>query len=241
MRKFIDSVRTHVRALDALKQPVTYWDTILIYLLSDKLDYAIRKDWELEIGKGAAEVMPSLEALLEFLTSRAYTLELVEESRSKQDNTRFIAKKPAKQVNVAAITQSHCTYCEGPHHISRCEGFQKLSVIQKKEEVKKRQLCLNCLRKGHYVTSSTSRICFKKHNTMLHMDKKEQAKSTDTTSKVTAIVTNTKESNAINLVEESKQDTNSTELADNSKSHDTYSIRGIYSFYSNGQNLRDGQ
>lgn len=35
LRNFMDSARTHTRALEALKQPVLQWDTILIYLLSD--------------------------------------------------------------------------------------------------------------------------------------------------------------------------------------------------------------
>lgn len=44
LRTFIDSIRTHVRALEALKQPIAHWGTILIYLLSDKLDYITRRD-----------------------------------------------------------------------------------------------------------------------------------------------------------------------------------------------------
>jgi len=44
LRNFIDSVRTHIRALEALKEPVTQWNTLLIYLLSEKLDFTTRKD-----------------------------------------------------------------------------------------------------------------------------------------------------------------------------------------------------
>jgi len=95
--------------------------------------------------------MPSLEALLDFLTSRAHTLELIEGSWNKIKNTRSVVKKIDKRVNVAAITPSLCAYCESSHHIAKCEKFQGLTVSERWEEAKKRQLCFNCLRKGHYI------------------------------------------------------------------------------------------
>lgn len=98
--------------------------------------------------------MPSLEALLEFLTNRAHTLELIEGSaKIKQDTKSIAIKKSSKKVNVAAIQQSQCVYCDSLHHVSSCEQFQRLSVPEKREEIKRRQLCLNCLRKGHYMHS----------------------------------------------------------------------------------------
>lgn len=87
LRNFIDSVRTHYRALEMLRQPVTQWDTLLIYLLSDKLDYNTRKDWELEVAKTDSENMPSLKSLLKFLTNRAHTLELIEGTKNKLEIT----------------------------------------------------------------------------------------------------------------------------------------------------------
>ncbi|KYN02007.1 hypothetical protein ALC62_07184 [Cyphomyrmex costatus] len=185
LRTYIDSIRTHVRALEALKQPIAHWDTILIYLLSDKLDYTTRKDWELEIGKRDTDSMPSLEALLEFLTTRAHTLELVEGSKNKQEHAKYNAlKKAGKKVNVAAIPQAACVICEGQHHVSKCEKLQKMSVPERREEVKKRQLCFNCLRKGHYIqacTASTCKVCSRKHNTILHMETGEQIENKNTT------------------------------------------------------------
>lgn len=86
--------------------------------------------------------------MLKFLTNRVHILELVEGSRNKQNHTTAF-KKASKKVNVAVILQSQCVYCEGSHHVSRCEKFQKL--LEKREEVKKRQLCFKFLRKGHYI------------------------------------------------------------------------------------------
>lgn len=44
LRTFTDEMRTNLRALEALGEEVDRWDTILIYLMSGKLDYATRKD-----------------------------------------------------------------------------------------------------------------------------------------------------------------------------------------------------
>ncbi|XP_025996398.1 uncharacterized protein LOC113005278 [Solenopsis invicta] len=152
------SVRTHIRALETLRQPVTQWDTLLIYLLSDKLDYNTRKDWELEVAKTDSENMPSLESLLEFLTNRAHTLELIEGTKNKLEIT---SKKPVKRVNVAAITS--------------------------KKEKRFKKDSFNCLRKGHYIqacTASTCKLCSKKHNTMLHMDREDHPDNKSTKSQL---------------------------------------------------------
>jgi len=57
-------------------------------LLSKKLDFTTRKDWELEVAKADSESMPSLEALLEFLANRSHTLELVEGTKNKLEHVR---------------------------------------------------------------------------------------------------------------------------------------------------------
>ncbi|XP_012214797.2 uncharacterized protein [Linepithema humile] len=158
--------------------------------------------------------MPSLEALLDFLTNRAHTLELVEGSKGKTDNAKSTGKKIGKSVYVAALAQSACVYCESSHHIAKCEKFQELSASKKWEEVKKRQLCLNCLRKGHYVqacTASACKICSKKHNTMLHSDKEKQNKNKNTLSKSKTVMTSTTESGNIDLISESKQSADSSQ------------------------------
>ncbi|KYN22031.1 hypothetical protein ALC57_05586 [Trachymyrmex cornetzi] len=177
LRSFIDAVRTHVRALEVLKQPVTHWDTILIYLLIDKLDYATRKDWEFEVRKNAPDTMPTLETFMEYLADRAHTLELVEGTKSKTEQVKsMMQKNSTKKVTMAAVPKFKCVYCNDSHHISKCDRFKALSVSDKLAEVRKRQLCINCMRKGHFkqaCMTSSCRLCSRKHNTMLHIDKEE--------------------------------------------------------------------
>jgi len=152
-------------------------------LSSEKLDFTTGKDWELEVAKADSDSMLFLEALLGFLTNRAHTLELVEGTKNKLE---IASRKLNKRVNVVATSQLSCAYCERLHHIARCEKFQRLSISEKKEEVKRRQLCFNCLRKGHYMqacTASVCKFCSKKHNTILHTDREEQSDSKCTKNK----------------------------------------------------------
>ncbi|KAJ8982822.1 hypothetical protein NQ317_010443 [Molorchus minor] len=46
MRAMLDNVSKHLRALEVLGEPVAQWDTLLIYLVTSKLDPSTRRDWE---------------------------------------------------------------------------------------------------------------------------------------------------------------------------------------------------
>ena len=190
LRRLIDSVRTHMRALESLGQPVEQWSTILIYLVASKLDYTTRRDWKLYAVKDDPENLPTMDNLFEFLTQRSHTLELVEGSKSKQDTGQpNVQKKTDKKVSLASTTPPSCEYCQGEHFIYRYEKFADLSMQEKKQEVRKRQLCYNCLRKGHYLpacTASKCKKCSEKHNTLLHSDEKEDS-ATSTKKKETSV------------------------------------------------------
>lgn len=69
LRRLIDTVRTQLRALKSLK-PVGECNTILIYLVSSKLDYTTRRDWELHAAKDDPNNLPTMDDLFEFLTQR---------------------------------------------------------------------------------------------------------------------------------------------------------------------------
>lgn len=149
------------------------WDTILIHLLSNKIDFSTRRDWEIDIGNKENEDMPTIKQWPEFLTNRCHTLELVEGKSSKQPNSKPTNLKKDRKVSLATIVQPPCAYCQGQHLIYRCEEFTRLPVHSRQSEAVKGQLCINCLRKGHHAkhcTGSWCRQCSKQHNTLLHQD-----------------------------------------------------------------------
>lgn len=74
---------------------------------------------------------------------------------------------------VTKSTQS-CKICKQSHFTQNCEIILRMNVEDRIAEVKKRNLCLNCLRYGHFVAdckSSKCRKCNQTHNTILHIDK----------------------------------------------------------------------
>lgn len=89
LRKLQDDVKKNIRALTALGQPTDKWDSLLIYLISSKLDSASKREWEkLVIERDYT----TLDKLFDFLTQRCHLLEAVQSDkkdlylRDKSDN-----------------------------------------------------------------------------------------------------------------------------------------------------------
>jgi hypothetical protein len=65
-----------------------------------------------------------------------------------------------------------CDFCNYSHYLNQCPEFGKLDVKEKYDFVSKKQLCRNCLHKGHISTkckkNSLCKHCKSKHNTILH-------------------------------------------------------------------------
>lgn len=74
LRKLIDVVVKNIRALTSLEQPVEHWDTLVIYLISLKLDAHTRKEWEISNNK----ISPTLEEFLQFLKNKCQVLETID-------------------------------------------------------------------------------------------------------------------------------------------------------------------
>ena len=72
------------------------------------------------------------------------------------------------------ISKIICWYCLKDHKPTACETFISLNLEEKKNFVKEKQLCWNCLSKGHKIKdcASTTKChidsCNKKHHTLLH-------------------------------------------------------------------------
>jgi hypothetical protein len=70
--------------------------------------------------------------------------------------------------------------CKQQHHLYQCKEFLALSVTQRVGEIKKHQLCLNCLRAGHIsenCLAGNCKTCHKKHNSLLHFGTTESVSS----------------------------------------------------------------
>lgn len=188
-RKLIDNLMRNIRALASLNQPVEHWDTILVYMISQKIDLNTRREWELFNKKDA----PTFQEFLEFLKNKCQVLETIgnKEKIQKENvsnrysqskhSVNFSLSKPdevtlVNQVNNKANTLNYnnlkCYFCNQVGHFTyKCFKLVSLSCKDRLVELRKIGLCTNCLKPGHTAETCTGkrcRICNKKHNSMLH-------------------------------------------------------------------------
>lgn len=173
LRQFAMHIRTHMKALQVLGEPVDNWNTIIIYLARHKLDYYLQREWEEETRQQEPNRMPMMDQFLEFLQERCRTMEMLDQGKHKTETVnKGYVKRGDKRVALAATAQV-CAMCKGTHYLYGCPEFLGLAVPDRIVIATKHKLCLNCLRTGHFVKnckSSNCRKCAEAYNTLLHVE-----------------------------------------------------------------------
>lgn len=178
LRSLIDNVNKNLRLLTTLEQPVEHWDSIIIHLIETKLDSLTRREWETESNKTATA--STLKELLQFVENKCIVLESLPpggsaaKSSTPSKNNKNNKSRSSKKTSLVVNTQSKsCELCKQGHSIYECQQFLNLSIENRFAEVKKLNLCLNCLKGSHNVRRCWSRSCSTcggRHNTLLHND-----------------------------------------------------------------------
>ncbi|XP_057656751.1 uncharacterized protein LOC130894154 [Diorhabda carinulata] len=163
LRQLFDGFIKHTRALEVLEQPVKHWDTLLIYIISNKLDSITRRDWE---KKQRAETLPSLTELTTFLREKCAFLERISPSTSYDKNIK--SKAFISNENLT------CSLCKMNHQLQICPEFIKLTPNKRFNVVKEHRLCTNCLKSNHKNadcrSNSNCKGCQKRHHSLLHFE-----------------------------------------------------------------------
>lgn len=139
-------------------------------MLSIRLDSTTRRDWE-EYSSTLNAV--TFKDLTTFIHRRVTVLQTIGKTAetswpiiNKKSGLRVIASHGASQTS-----QRKCVSCSDHHPLYQCGVFSKMSLDEKEKEVRRHQLCRNCLRKGHQAkecpSSSTCRKCKGHHHTQL--------------------------------------------------------------------------
>nr|XP_029723849.1 uncharacterized protein LOC115264316 [Aedes albopictus] len=93
-------------------------------------------------------------------------IEVLSQSAPKKPAPRSVASHGASQPNYRK-----CLVCSDHHPLYLCAVFSKMTIEDKEKDVRRHQLCRNCLRKGHQArecpSSSTCRKCRSRHHTLL--------------------------------------------------------------------------
>lgn len=207
LRQLIDGLNGHINALQMLGQQPKLWGSLLINLITIKLDKECLREWETVSEKNEISMA---EKLLEFLQNRFLVLEAIESSSG--DNVQQVSgtvtkRWPNKSAANVSMNEIKCYNCTGAHTIYRCPSFLALSVSDRIKKIDALKLCKICLRSHPNVKCQSRRCakCSRSHNSLLHLMKVDNLKKKN-------FATTTSESSTNNtLTERSK--VNSTEAA----------------------------
>ena len=193
LRHLHDTVQQHLRALKAMGyEPSGVFITSVLEL---KLDTGTMFEWQKH--SHTSSDVPHYCDLLEFVNLRAQASE-----NSVSDNTKRPssgeARKSFKPVtsfpaNATSATTEQCVICKTSSHPLFCCGkFKALSHDKMIATVKANDLCINCLRPGHFIKQCKSlrrcRECQKPHHSLLHSDAKNSSAGADTSQNTSTTV-----------------------------------------------------
>ena len=132
LRKFIDSINTHLRALKSLGEPTNHWDTLLIHSFTAKLDRAAHQEWEKTI---TGTNMLTMRGFSAFLEKRCHILQVTNINLANKSPVP-VAKPSSFKKQVCALAQSSnsCLICKGTHRIYTCENFKKLRIKERADK-----------------------------------------------------------------------------------------------------------
>lgn len=170
LRNFLDILQKNIRALKHLGEPVDRWDTLLLFILIDKLDRSTKREWETATNKMKS---PSLSFFIEFLKERCSILKGITDNKVVFQDKNSSKIKKVQSYSSTEKTSKFCIFCNSYGHlIYYCDKFLRLDINTRIDKIKGIKACINCLKKGH--TSSTCKsflckICNKHHNTLLHL------------------------------------------------------------------------
>lgn len=155
------------------------WDTIIIYVLIQKLDTTTVNYWHEE--RKAKKTIPTFKQFRTFLETRQNVSESREVRRrstiSATSTPRLsisIPKQIAKPAAKSLLSQTStikCEICEKEHRTYQCSRLINASYEKRMEIVHSKNLCANCLYRHEIENCGskfTCRACNEKHHTLLH-------------------------------------------------------------------------
>lgn len=118
---------------------------------------------------------PTAEEMIEFLwkQSRAVPDDSDDETDRESHSKPRRSAKPAKRTIMRTqLTSDKCLCCQANHVLYSCPQFKQKAVRQRRDWVKTKDLCFNCMSPHHRSSDCPSkhrcRECSTKHHTLLH-------------------------------------------------------------------------
>lgn len=183
IKRVIDQVNKNIRTLECLGEPTKHWDTLLIYIVTKKLDTKTLREWEERKGNFTKDEPITLQSFLNFMQNRADFIETLELSNnstnthtSLQKNTKLKSMVSVPSVNSSdnksSFNPKSCPKCNEDHKLYNCPQFLALSNDARLRLLPNLKICFNCFNGGHYANHCKKpgcKICKRKHHTLVHV------------------------------------------------------------------------
>lgn len=169
LRNFISDVKQHLAALKNLEEPVDSWDSMIVCILSRKLDTFTARAFQMERDNKSS---PTIKEFLDYLQRRALALECTDFTPQKHQQQRLTSHAVAVQSAPAT-----CIYCKSAHKLFQCSNFKMASPKKRLEFASANKICKICLSthkrkcKFHFRCAE----CKQEHNTLLHDNELQHA------------------------------------------------------------------
>lgn len=174
LRSIKDTLNLSIDSLKLLQVPADNWGPVLIHIAVQKLSTGLKKEWEKSLA--GTNDYPTFQVFNEFLKLQLRILENLERDREASSSSESQIKRKSAHNTTVKTSSPTCGYCSQPHFIFQCDEFQQLSLADRYKAQREKELCSNCLFKGHPVNECRSkgscRLCMERHHTLLHYDKK---------------------------------------------------------------------
>lgn len=221
LRKLLDHYLKHTRALASLGEPTENWATLLIHLITTKLDSQTKRGWE---STSSNTDNPTFDDLSNFLINRCRILEasavptVSKPGNYNKSDQRLSPNKRNEMIHAHVSTNNFnrsCPLCKGSHELYYCKKLLSLNPRERLNEVKRVNACTNCLRLTHATANCLAngcKFCGRRHNSRLHFNANDAQQEASNAGQSEAKNT-VRESTKNNDVQESSRESSVTVVA----------------------------
>jgi len=167
LSRIFNAATCAVNGQESIGRPISsHGFDLFNHLVVELFDPKTRLEWE--SVSSASSDPPEYEALLDFITKRALTLNAAKPKvKTPGDPPQSAKSHHAKQ----GRDVTSCVLCKGKHNVMMCEQFKAKSAVDRKIVAETHKLCFNCLG-SHQISrcqsTKTCSSCKARHHSMLH-------------------------------------------------------------------------
>ena len=175
LHRLHDIAQQHIRALKAMGHEPD--GTFITSFLQLKLDKTTIYEWQ-KHNQDSTDVS-HYQDLLDFINMRAQASETLNSETCRPQRSDHPRKPPPfRSATFTAEVNGNCVVCRTEKHaLFTCPQFKSLPRDKMISTVRYNELCLNCLKPGHFSKRCRSqnrcRRCQRPHHTLIHNDSRE--------------------------------------------------------------------